>query len=144
MQKILFQVLGEGDTRNRRLCSELAGRVRLCNPPVSVVMRTIRKAALVKLSGLLIIPLWKNSKFWTYAFRDGIHLNEMFDSVQIVRMHASAWELVQKGAVRGREIQLLCMKFGRSHGSDALESLKGPKKCFRGLFGKVCEGCKAV
>jgi hypothetical protein len=111
---------------------------------VSLVMRTIRKAALVKLSGLLILPLWKNSKFWTYAFRDGIHLNAMFDSVQIVRMHARAWELIRRDAVGGREIQFLCMKFGRSHGSDALESLKGPKRCFRGLYGKVCEDCKAI
>jgi hypothetical protein len=113
-------------------------------PPVSLVMRTIWKAALVKLSGLLIVPLWKNSEFWTYAFRDGILLNAMFESVQIVHMHAGAWEIIRKDAVGGREIQFLCMKFNRSHGSDALESLKGPKRCFRGLFGRVCKGCKAI
>jgi hypothetical protein len=56
-------------------------------PPVSLVMQTIRKIAITVMSVILIIPLWKNAKFWTFAFRNGIHLNSMFDSVQIVRMH---------------------------------------------------------
>jgi hypothetical protein len=51
------------------------------------------------MSGILIIPLWKNAKFWTFAFRDGIHLNSMFDSVQIVRMHTLAWEFSKKDII---------------------------------------------
>jgi hypothetical protein len=53
-------------------------------------MPTIRKIAITAMSVILIIPLWKNAKFWTLALRDGIHLNSMFDSVQIVRMHTLA------------------------------------------------------
>jgi hypothetical protein len=74
-------------------------------PPVSLVMRTIRKIAITVMSGILIIPLWKNAKFWTFAFRDGIHLNSMFDSVQIVRMHTLAWEFSKKDIIGRKEIQ---------------------------------------
>jgi hypothetical protein len=65
----------------------LHGECAYVAPPVSLVMRTICKIAITVMSGILIIPLWKNAKFWTFAFRNGIHLNSMFDSVQIVRMH---------------------------------------------------------
>jgi hypothetical protein len=49
------------------------------------------------MSGILIIPLWKNAKFWTFAFRDGIHLNAMFQSVQIVRMHTLGLGIPEEG-----------------------------------------------
>jgi hypothetical protein len=60
-------------------------------PPVLLVLRTIRKAVTSVMSGLLLIPLWKNVRFWTFAFRDGVHLNVMFEHVQIVRMHTLAY-----------------------------------------------------
>jgi hypothetical protein len=66
------------------------GECAYAAPPVSLVMRTIRKVAITLMSGILILPLCKNAKFWTFAFRDGIHLNAMFDSVQIVPMHTLA------------------------------------------------------
>jgi hypothetical protein len=50
-------------------------------PSVSSVMRTIRKAVAVQLSGALIILLWKNARFWNFVFCDGTHLNAMFGSV---------------------------------------------------------------
>jgi hypothetical protein len=65
-----------------------SGETVYAAPPVSLVMRTIRKASVVQLAGALIIPLWKNAKFWNFAFRDGTHLNAMFGSVQ---MHAYAY-----------------------------------------------------
>jgi hypothetical protein len=53
-----------------------SGKCVFAAPPVSLVMRTIRKAGLaVGMTGILIIPLWKNAKFWTFTFRDGTHLN---------------------------------------------------------------------
>jgi hypothetical protein len=74
-------------------------------------MRTIRKASVVQLSGVLIIPLWKNAKFWNFAFCDGTHLNAMFGSVQIVCMHTLAWEFSKKYVIVGKELQLLVMSF---------------------------------
>jgi hypothetical protein len=100
-------------------------------PPVSLVMRTIHKAAsamgmtgilimrtihkaasAMGMTGILIIPLWKNAKFWTLAFRDGTHLNQMFESVQIVRLHTFACEFARKDVIGGKEIQFLVLKFG--------------------------------
>jgi hypothetical protein len=90
--------------------------------PVSLVMRTIRKVVITVMSGILIIPLWKNTKFWTFAFRDGIHLNAMFESVQIVRMHTLAWEFLKKDIIGRKDIQFLAIKIGSVRGPQALES----------------------
>jgi hypothetical protein len=64
-----------------------SGESEYAAPPVSLVMSTIRKAAVFQLAGALIILLWKNAKFWKFAFCNGTHLNAMFGSVQIVCMH---------------------------------------------------------
>jgi hypothetical protein len=61
---------------------------------------------------ILIIPLWKNAKFWIFAFRDGTHLKQMFESVGIVRFHTFAWEFARKDVIGGKEIQFLVLKFG--------------------------------
>jgi hypothetical protein len=107
--------------------------------PVSLVMRTICKIAITAMSGILIIPLWKNAKFWTFAFRDGIYLNSMFDRVQIVRMHTLAWEFSKKDVIGSKEIQFLVIKIGSVRGLQALESQPGKNRCFRALFGRGCE-----
>jgi hypothetical protein len=117
------------------------GECAYAAPPVSLVMRTIRKVAITVMSGILIIPLWKNAKFWTFAFRDGIHLNAMFDSVQIVRMRTLAWEFSKKDIIGGKEIQFLVIKIGSVRGPQALESQPGKNRCFKALFGRVCESC---
>jgi hypothetical protein len=88
-------------------------------------MRTIRKMAITVIKGVLIIPLWKNGKMWTFAFRDGIHLNAMFDFVQIMRMHTRAWEFSKKDVIGGKEIQFLVFNLGNVRGEQALELLLG-------------------
>jgi hypothetical protein len=85
-----------------------AGECAFAAPPVSLVMRTIRKIAVTVMSGILVIPLWKKAKFWTFAFRDGAHLNEMMDHIQIVRMYTLAWEFAtEKDVIGGKDIQFL-------------------------------------
>jgi hypothetical protein len=106
-------------------------------------MHTIRKMAITIMKGVLIIPLWKNANFWTFAFRDGIHLNAMFDSVQIVRMHTRAWESSKKDVIGGKEIQFLVFNLGNMRGEQALESLLGTGRCFQRLFGRDCKVCFA-
>jgi hypothetical protein len=117
------------------------GECTYAAPPVSQVMRTIRKVAITVMSGILIIPLWKNAKFWTFALRDGIHLNAMFDSVQIVRMHTLAWEFSKKDIIGRKEIQFLAIKIGSIRGPQALETKSGKNICFETLFGRACESC---
>jgi hypothetical protein len=104
-------------------------------------MPMIRKVAITVMSGILIIPLWKNAKFWTFAFRDGIRLNAMFESVQIVRMHTLAWEFLKKDIIGGKEIQFLVIKIGSVREPQALESQPGKGRCFTTLFGRSCESC---
>jgi hypothetical protein len=60
-------------------------------------LRTIRKIAITQMSGVLIIPLWKNAKFCTFGFRDGVHLNAMFENVQLLRMHTLARGIFKEG-----------------------------------------------
>jgi hypothetical protein len=94
-------------------------------PPLSLVTRTIRKAALAKMNGILIVPLWKGAKFWTFAYRDRVHLNGLFAEMHLVRMTTVSWEISPKDRIGGKEMQ----------------SLPGKGRCFRVLFGKDCKVC---
>jgi hypothetical protein len=93
------------------------------------------------MSGLLLVPLWKGAKFWTFAFRDGIHLNGLFSKMLIVRMRTYAWEISRKDRVGGRELQFLVFVINTVCWSADLESLPGEGRCFRKLFGKPCKSC---
>jgi hypothetical protein len=62
-------------------------------PLVSLIMLTICKAALAKMNGILIVPLWKGAKFWTFAYRDGVHLNGLFAEMHLVRMTTLSWDI---------------------------------------------------
>jgi hypothetical protein len=134
----------EGELGVDAFAQDWSGESVYTAPPVSLVMRTIRKAAVVQLAGALIIPLWKNAKFWNFAFRDGTHLNAMFGSVQIVRMHNMAWEFSKKDVIGGKELQFLVMPFDGLKGSQALESLPGKNRCFKRLFGRYCGVCEVL
>jgi hypothetical protein len=79
----------------------MAGRVHLCGAPVTFVMRTIRKAAEVCLSGILIVPLWKGARFWTFAFRDGMHLNGIFNGMHLICMKTFVWDILREDRVAG-------------------------------------------
>jgi hypothetical protein len=118
-----------------------SGEKAYTDPPVSLVMRTIRKMAITVMKGVLIIPLWKNAKFWTFAFLDGIHLNAMFDLVQIVRMHTRAWKFSKKDIIGGKEIQFLVFDLGNVRGEQSLELLLGTGRCFQHLFSRDCKVC---
>jgi hypothetical protein len=118
-----------------------AGECAFAAPPVSLVMRTIRKAAVTEMGGILLVPLWKGAKFWTWAFRDGRHLNGMFANLQLIRMKALAWEISPKDRVGGSDLQFLVLGLNGVRGAGALESVPGKGRCFRKLFGKDCDKC---
>jgi hypothetical protein len=67
-----------GNTGTVAFAQKWDGECAYAAPPVSFVMRTIRKAAVSKMCGVIIVPLWKGAKFWTYGYRDGVHLNALF------------------------------------------------------------------
>jgi hypothetical protein len=110
--------------------------------PVSLVMRTIRKAALAKMNGILIVPLWKGAKFWTFAYRDGVHLNGLFAEMHLVRMTTVSWEISPKERIGGKEMQFIVLVFNSAGvGQTDSEWLPGKGRCFRVLFGKDCKVC---
>ena len=42
----------------------------LC-PPVSLVIPTVKKLCHTRMSGILVVPLWRSASFWTTLFPDG-------------------------------------------------------------------------
>jgi hypothetical protein len=85
-----------------------AGECVYAATPVSLIMRTIRKAAIsVNINGSLLVPLWKGAKFWTFAYRDGVHLNGIFADMQLVRMRTLSWDISRKDRV-GAKICIFC------------------------------------
>jgi hypothetical protein len=111
-------------------------------PLVTFVMPTIQKAAASKLNGIIVVPLWKGAKFWTYAFRDSIHLNGLFEAMSIVRMRAHSWEISRKDLIGGKELQFLVLVIDVVCSASNLESLLGKLfRLFRKLFEKECDKC---
>jgi hypothetical protein len=104
-------------------------------------MHAIRKAAVSKMRGVIIVPLWKGAKFWTYGYRDGVHLNGLFAEMHVIRMRAHAWEISRKYMVGGKELQFLVLVLATARDSSVLESVTGKGRCFRKLFGKTCDDC---
>jgi hypothetical protein len=80
-------------------------------------------------------------KFWTFAFRDGIHLNGLFKGMQLVRMYTSAWDISGNDRISRKELQFLVMMINSLRGPNDLESVSGKDRCFRHLFGKPCNVC---
>jgi hypothetical protein len=117
------------------------GECIYATPPVTFAMRTTRKAAISDLNGIILVLLWKGARFWTYAYRDGVHLNGLFESMHIVQMRIHAWEISRKDQVGGKEMQFLILVVGIARGVSDLESLPGKGRCFRKLFGKNCDKC---
>jgi hypothetical protein len=119
-----------------------AGECAYAAPPVSLVMRTICKVALAKMNRILIVPLWKGAKFWTFAYRDGVHLNGLFAEMHLVRMTTVSWAISPKDRIGGKEMQFIVLEFNSARvGQTDSESLPGKGRCFRVLFGKDCKVC---
>jgi hypothetical protein len=53
------------------------------------------------MNSVLLVPLWKGAKFWTFAYRDGVHLNGIFADMQLVSMQTLLWDISQKDRVGG-------------------------------------------
>jgi hypothetical protein len=40
------------------------GERAYCAPPIALILRTIRKIEVTKMTGVLLIPLWRRARFW--------------------------------------------------------------------------------
>jgi hypothetical protein len=106
-------------------------------PHVSLVTRVIRKIAVSKMSGLLLNPLWKSAKFWSFAFPDGRHLCDVFGSLEKLSLCTSNWDVSVRDIIGNKVVTFLALRIASS-GSSALESKVGVGRCFHLLFGKPC------
>jgi hypothetical protein len=111
------------------------------DPPVSLVTRVIRKIAVSKTSGLLLIPLWKSAKFWSFAFPDGRHLCDVFGSSEELSLRTSNRDVSTKDVIGNKVVTFLALRIASS-GLSALESKVGVGRCFRLLFDKQSYWCK--
>lgn len=108
-----------------------------CAPPVSLILRAVRKLEKSVVSGVLLVPLWKGAKFWVHAFEDGRHLNGIFEGMIKVRATTMSWSLSPKDAFAGKWVWFLALRV-RSKGIGFLGSVVKRERCFMRLFDKEC------
>jgi hypothetical protein len=113
------------------------GEVAYCAPPISLIFRVIRKIEVSRMTGVLLIPLWRGAKFWLSAFPDGRHLSGIFRSFKKIRVKTRSWGLSPKEAFAGRWMFFLALEVD-SRGSGRAESIIAKERCFGRLFGKEC------
>jgi hypothetical protein len=132
--------------RCSQLRPELGGRVRLRSTPCVFGHAYNQEDCCDGHERRLSNPALEECKVLDICHRDGAHLNEMFDHVQIVRMYTLAWEFARKkDVIRRKEIQFLVIKISNVRGPRALESsLPGKGRCFKQLFGMDCKVCKGT
>jgi hypothetical protein len=117
---------------------EWTGELAYIAPPVSLVTRVIKKISITRMTGVLLIPLWKSAKFWTFAFPDGRHLAEVFSELRVLSVRTSNWDTSTRDVLGNRSVSFLALQISSS-GCSSLESKMGSGRCFRLLFGRVCK-----
>jgi hypothetical protein len=117
---------------------EWTGELAYIAPPVSLVTRVIKKISITRMTGVLLIPLWKSAKFWTFAFPDGGHLAEVFSELRVLSVRTSNWDTSTRDVLGNRSVSFLALRISSS-GCGSLESKMGSGRCFRLLFGRVCK-----
>jgi hypothetical protein len=70
-----------------------AGEWVYAAPPVLLLSRVLPKVAITKMCGLILVPLWRSAKFWSFCFPAGRHLCDVFASMQRVRLRTENWDI---------------------------------------------------
>jgi hypothetical protein len=73
-------------------------------PPIALMLRTIRKIEVTKMTGVLLIPLWRGARFWLHAFPDGRHLGGVFRSFSQLKAKKRSWGTTPKDALAGGQV----------------------------------------
>ena len=48
-------------------------------PPVALILLAAKKIAQTNMTAVLVVPLWKSSRFWPFLFPDGKHACHMIE-----------------------------------------------------------------
>jgi hypothetical protein len=89
------------------------------------------------MTGVLLILLWRGTKFWLSAFPDGRHLSGIFRTFKKMRIKTRSWGLSPKDAFAGSLVFFLALEVD-CRGSGRAESVITKERCFVWLFGKEC------
>jgi hypothetical protein len=115
-----------------------AGERAYCAPPIALILRTIRKIEVTKMTGVLLIPLWRGARFWIHAFPDGSHLGGVFKSFKQLKARTRSWGVSPKDAFAGKWVVFLALEIDSRGNGGSLESVVLHSRCIGRLFGFVC------
>jgi hypothetical protein len=114
------------------------GEGAYCAPPIALILRTIRKIEVSKMTGVLLIPLWRGARFWLHAFPDGRHLGGVFKSFKQLKARTRSWGVSPKDAFAGKWVVFLALEINSRGDGGSLESVVSHSHCFGHLFGYDC------
>jgi hypothetical protein len=115
-----------------------SGETVYCAPPISMILRVVRKLEKSKTTGVLLVPLWRGAKFWLHAFPDGRHLSGLFSEMRKMRIKTDSWSVSPKDCFGGGKwVHFLALRI-QGTGSGFQDSVVKKDKCFSRMFDKDC------
>jgi hypothetical protein len=114
-----------------------SGEVVYCAPPISMILRVVRKLEKSRAKGVLLVPLWRGAKFWLHAFPDGRHLSGLFTEMKKMRIRTESWSVSPKDCFGGKLVYFLALRI-QGTGIGFQESVVAKGRCFSRLFDKDC------
>jgi hypothetical protein len=114
------------------------GENAYCAPPIVLILRAIRKIEVSKMTGVLLIPLWRGARFWSHTFPDGRHLGGIFRSFKQLEVKTRSWGISPKDAFAGKWVYFLALEIDSRGDGSLLESVVSPSRCFGRLLDKDC------
>jgi hypothetical protein len=117
------------------------GENAYCAPPIALILRAIRKTEVSKMTGVLLIPLWRGARFWLHAFPafpHGRHLVGIFRSFKQFKIKTRTWGISPKEAFAGKWVYFLALEIDSRGDGSSLELVVSPSRCFGRLFVKDC------
>jgi hypothetical protein len=114
------------------------GKKAYCAPPTTLVLRSIRKIEVSKMTGVLLIPLWCGARFWLHASPNGRHLGGVFRSFRQLKAKTRSWGIFPKDVFAGKWVYFLALEIDSLGDGSLLESVVSPSRCFGRLFAEDC------
>jgi hypothetical protein len=114
------------------------GENAYCAPPIALILRAIRKIKVSKMTGVLLIPLWRGARFWLHAFPDGRHLGGVCRLFKQLKIKTRSRGISPKDAFARKWVYFLALEIDSRGDGRSLESVVSPSCCFGRLFDNDC------
>ena len=72
-------------------------------PPISLLCQAVQHLAVHKAKGVILVPVWPRSSFFTFFFPDGMHLPEWVVECLWVKPYFITGPYVTSNGLRGRK-----------------------------------------